>query len=146
LRNVLFTKKFDLTEYKKNIRKFIDDWEIIKKRLKKYAHDLLLKGENKMAEDMNDTNMRITYAINLYNKYIIQREGEERVNRDVPLNSKYLQIRLLESILMSAYKNDQLLKKMIKQNNNLFIKNETYNNYMGSLREDTYFKRMIRNM
>ncbi|MDR0675543.1 MAG: hypothetical protein LBF97_00680 [Elusimicrobiota bacterium] len=139
----IFTKTWDESEYKKNINKFIQDYEKVRGFLKTYAHDLILKGEVENSTKLNDLNNTIYFHIGLYKKYIYQKEGEERVNKDVPLNNKYLQIRLLEPILTSTYKNDEYLRKLVKQNNILFVKDKIYDSYLGSLKENTYLKRII---
>jgi hypothetical protein len=139
----IFTKFWNFSIYNKNEKKFIEDYFKIRKPLQTYAHDLLLKGEEDKASKLNDLNNSLYFSISLYEKYTKQREGEERVNKNVPLNSKYLQIRLLASILSSTYKNDEYLRTLIKKNSNLFIKDKTYDSYMGSLRENTYLKRVI---
>jgi hypothetical protein len=139
----IFTKFWNSSIYNKNEQKFIEDYYKIRKPLQTYAHDLLLKGDAQTSTKLNDLNHSLYFAISLYEKYTKQREGEERVNKNVPLNSKYLQIRLLASILTSKYKNDEYLRTLIKKNSNLFIKNETYDTYMGNLKENTYLKRVI---
>ncbi|MDR0675751.1 MAG: hypothetical protein LBF97_01775, partial [Elusimicrobiota bacterium] len=119
----VFVNDWNNTEYKKNFSKFIQDYQNARKFLKIYAHDLSLKGKNEEATKLNDKNNALYFYLGLYEKYHKQREGEERVNKDIPLNSKYLQIRLLEPILTSKYKNDEYLRGLIKKNDSLFIKN-----------------------
>jgi hypothetical protein len=105
----------------------------------KPIYELLLKDFDKglkeylklKKDDLDEKDfLEIESKINQYKKILASREGEERVEGNIPLDSKYLEIKLLPRILENK-KNLKRLKEEIAKREELFVKDETYKEFMA---------------
>jgi hypothetical protein len=65
-----------------------------------------------------------------FKKSEINKEGEERVTEDIPLKSKFIQVRLLNSIFELEEKQMKKLQNLIKENSEVFLLDSTYKKFI----------------
>jgi hypothetical protein len=83
---------------------------------------------------INSKIVEIGASYKMYDTYAVKmREGEERISQDIPLESKYCQIRLLPGILSKRGKpeDNEKIRKLVESNKNLFKEDSIFARFMA---------------
>lgn len=125
-RDIVLNMEMKLSSSYKGMDYVLDNW-------KKLIKELLIVAKN--IKEKNDQIRfyisRIDEALKQYKQYTTtERESEERLTQDIPLKSKFVQIRLLSPIFNEKKETKKELLELIKKNKNLFVIDSTFSEFL----------------
>ncbi|MDR0675592.1 MAG: hypothetical protein LBF97_00935 [Elusimicrobiota bacterium] len=124
-------KKYDFTAKLLNIKdiKFVHkEWDREKKGIVSY---FFKNFKNEEYLTMSSLYKEIENSFENFNKSEINKEGEERFTEDIPLDKKFIQIRLLNYIFEIDKEEIRELHNLIKRNSYLFVSDSTYKKFIN---------------
>jgi hypothetical protein len=113
----------------KNVSTVQKEWDKEKTRIINYFFKYF---KNDKYVIMSNIYKQIENSFANFKKSEINKEGEERITEDVPLKSKFIQIRLLDYIFELEKFQINELKTLIKENSEVFLLDSTYKKFMQS--------------